>query len=165
MHINMIFLVLAYLGSHAAGVNFDTTTALIISIALYVVWYGIGFYNRCIRMGRVGHSWGRGVLGINLVSERSGRPIGVSKALVRENAHIADILILGFGFLLPIWDAKRQTLADKFMHTVTVEGPVPAVPPAARRRSPGRQAAQRPASHDEGSTFARSRVPGHDRGR
>ena len=125
MHINMIFLVLAYLGSHAAGVNFDTTTALIISIALYVVWYGIGFYNRCIRMGRVGHSWGRGVLGINLVSERSGRPIGVSKALVRENAHIADILILGFGFLLPIWDAKRQTLADKFMHTVTVEGPVP----------------------------------------
>lgn len=125
MHINMIFLVLAYLGSQAAGANFDATTALVISIALYVIWYGIGFYNRCIRMGRVGHSWGRAVLGINLVSEKSGKPIGVPKALIRENAHLADIVILGFGFLLPIWDRKRQTLADKFMHTVTVEGPVP----------------------------------------
>lgn len=135
MHISMIFLVLAYLGSHAAGVNLDATTALVVSLALYVAWYGVGFYNRCIRMGRVGHSWGRGVLGINLVSERSGRPIGVSKALVRENAHIADILILGFGFLLPIWDAKRQTLADKFMHTVTVEGPVPPFTPGRMRES------------------------------
>lgn len=127
MHISMVFLVLAYLASTSAGRHFNAGAALAISIGLYVVWYAIGFYNRCVRMGRLGHSWGRDAVGINLISERSRQPIGIGKAFVRENCHFLDAIILGFGYLLPIWDQKRQTLADKIMGTVTVEGDVPAL--------------------------------------
>ena len=33
-------------------------------------------------------------------------------------AHLADAVICGVGYLFPLWDAKRQTLADKMMSTV-----------------------------------------------
>lgn len=142
MHISMVFLVLAYLGVRAAKAEFAASTALWIAIGLYAGWYAIGFYNRCIRMGRLGHSWGRQVLNMNLVSEQSGRPIGIRRAFVRENCHFLDWLILGIGFLVPIWDAKRQTVADKIMRTVTVEGEVPALRTSSRqlRSDPAAQA-------------------------
>lgn len=124
-HISMVFLVLAYVGSTAAGKNFDATTALWISILLYVIWYGVGFYNRCILMGRRGYSFGRKIVNASLVFEKTGKPIGVPYAFVRENGHFIDFLTLGVGFMMPLWDRKRQTVADKIVRTVTVEGGVP----------------------------------------
>jgi hypothetical protein len=128
MHVSMLFLVLAYLGSTWAGKTFDATTALWLSIVFYVIWYAVGFYNRCIFMGLYGHSWGRHLVGMNLIDERTGKPIGILRAFIRENGHFIDWGMLGMGFLLPIWDQKRQTMADKLVHTVTVEGPVPSRP-------------------------------------
>jgi hypothetical protein len=31
---------------------------------------------------------------------------------------LVDLITLGIGFLFPLWDPKRQTLADKIMSTV-----------------------------------------------
>jgi hypothetical protein len=39
---------------------------------------------------------------------------------VRQLAHIVDAIICYIGFLFPLWDNKRQTLADKIMTTVCV---------------------------------------------
>ncbi|MQA98327.1 MAG: hypothetical protein GEV11_28390 [Streptosporangiales bacterium] len=128
MHVSMVFLVLAYLGSGWAYDTFDATAALWLSIVFYVIWYAVGFYNRCIYMGLYGHSWGRHLVGMNLVDERTGKPIGILRAFMRENSHFLDWGMLGMGFLLPVWDPKRQTVADKIVHTVTVEGPVPGAP-------------------------------------
>ena len=39
-------------------------------------------------------------------------------AFVRDLCHIIDQVICYIGYLFPLWDAKRQTLADKIMTTV-----------------------------------------------
>jgi uncharacterized RDD family membrane protein YckC len=85
-----------------------------------VLGWGVLGYNRWVRGGRTGQTWGRRARGIRLVSEQTGRPIGVRLAFVRDLAHSLDALTWYIGFLLPIWDAKRQTLADKVMRTLVV---------------------------------------------
>jgi len=52
------------------------------------------------------------------VSEKTGQPIGFGVSVVRQIAHAVDAIICYIGFLFPLWDAKRQTLADKIMSTV-----------------------------------------------
>jgi hypothetical protein len=39
---------------------------------------------------------------------------------VRQIAHYVDQLICYIGYLFPLWDDKRQTIADKLMSTVCV---------------------------------------------
>ena len=39
-------------------------------------------------------------------------------SVLRSLAHCVDAIICYIGFLLPLWDPKRQTLADKIMTTV-----------------------------------------------
>jgi len=73
-----------------------------------------------IRSGRTGQSWGRSVVGIELVGEASRRPIGAGKAFLRDVCHILDSLACYIGWLFPLWDAKRQTFADKIMRTIVV---------------------------------------------
>ena len=51
-------------------------------------------------------------------SEKTGQPIGFGLSIVRQLAHIVDAIICYIGYLFPLWDAKRQTLADKIMTTV-----------------------------------------------
>jgi uncharacterized RDD family membrane protein YckC len=63
-----------------------------------------------------------------VVSEKTWRPIGFGPSIVRFFAHIIDGLACYIGFLWPLWDAKRQTFADKIMTTVCV--PVEAQSPS-----------------------------------
>ena len=59
------------------------------------------------------------------------------KAGLRDVAHYLDSLPFFLGFLLPIFDGRRQTLADKALRTVVVSvrkvspAPVPPAPSAA----------------------------------
>ena len=78
-------------------------------------------YNRWITMGRTGQSLGKRTLNQKLISEASGQPIGAGMAFVRDLAHIVDSVICYVGWLFPLWDAKRQTIADKIMSTVVVD--------------------------------------------
>ncbi|MFC7243430.1 RDD family protein [Catellatospora aurea] len=78
-------------------------------------------YNRWIQAGDTGFSWGRRVLGVKLVGDGTGTPVGAGRAFLRDVAHLVDALICYLGFLFPLWDAKRQTLADKLARTVVVE--------------------------------------------
>jgi len=68
--------------------------------------------------GVTGRSVGKSLFGLVLVGEPTGQPIGFGRAVTRKLAHILDALICYVGFLLPIGDLKRQTLADKVMHTL-----------------------------------------------
>ncbi len=82
---------------------------------------GIGYwaYNRWV-LGGQGQSYGKRVVGMRLVSEETGQPIGTLNAFLRDLCHFIDAVICYVGFLFPLWDAKRQTLADKIMRTVVV---------------------------------------------
>jgi uncharacterized RDD family membrane protein YckC len=77
-------------------------------------------YNRWYLGGTTGQSWGRKVLGTRLVSEETGQPIGAGMSFVRDICHFLDSVICYIGWLFPLWDSKRQTLADKLIKTVVV---------------------------------------------
>ena len=77
-------------------------------------------WNRVIQQGRTGQSVGKMAMKIVLVSSRTGNPVGAGTAFIREIAHIVD----GFfylGYLWPLWDRRRQTLADKLVGTVVAK--------------------------------------------
>jgi hypothetical protein len=68
--------------------------------------------------GTTGRSVGKSLFGLVLVGEQTGEPIGFGRAVLRKLAHVIDALICYVGFLLPLGDLKRQTLADKVVHTL-----------------------------------------------
>ena len=78
----------------------------------YFVW------NFGYRQGTTGSSIGKSVLGFRVVSENTGEPIGFGLSVLRAIAHAVDAAIFYVGYLFPLWDAKRQTLADKMLATV-----------------------------------------------
>ncbi|WAJ44159.1 RDD family protein [Mycobacterium sp. Aquia_216] len=77
-------------------------------------------WNRGYRQGTTGSSLGKTVLKIKVVSETTGQPIGFGLSVVRDLAHFVDAVICFIGFLFPLWDAKRQTIADKILTTVVL---------------------------------------------
>ena len=89
-----------------------------VTFLAYVIF---SIWNRWIRTGRTGMSLGKEKMGIKLVSEDTGQPIGAGMAFVRDLAHYVDGLICSVGYLFPLWDDKRQTLADKIVKTVVVK--------------------------------------------
>lgn len=100
----------------AIGETVGSLVGLVFNLAALGLW----IYNRFILGGKTGQSWGRKVMKTKLVSAETGQPIGALNAFVRDLAHIVDALPLYIGFLFPLWDAKRQTLADKIVKTVVV---------------------------------------------
>jgi uncharacterized RDD family membrane protein YckC len=105
----------------------ETNTGLIITGVVLVgigvlLMIGIQLWNRTFRMGRTGQSVGKKVMGIKLVEERTGRPMGAGMCFVRELAHFLDGIAY-IGYLWPLWDTKRQTFADMVMSTVVVRVP------------------------------------------
>jgi len=80
----------------------------------YLVW------NYGYRQGTTGSSIGKSVMKFKVISEKTGQPIGFGMSIVRQIAHIVDGAICYIGYLFPLWDTKRQTLADKIMTTVCV---------------------------------------------
>ncbi|MFJ7215267.1 RDD family protein [Amycolatopsis sp. NPDC098790] len=84
---------------------------------------GIGWavYNRWIQQGNTGQSLGKRILGIKLISEQTGQPVGAGSAFLRDLCHIADGAACYIGFLWPLWDDKSQTFADKIVSTVVVQ--------------------------------------------
>jgi uncharacterized RDD family membrane protein YckC len=77
-------------------------------------------YNTIYLGGKTGVTFGRRVAKTKLVRGSTGQPIGVGLAIVRHFAHIVDSIICGVGWLFPLWDSKRQTLADKIVDTLVV---------------------------------------------
>jgi uncharacterized RDD family membrane protein YckC len=94
-------------------------TAAIVYLC-YLIALGLNIYNRWIQAGRTGQSWGKKALGIKLISEATGQPIGAGMAFGRDIVHLLDFLPCYIGYLWPLWDAKRQTFADKILSTVVV---------------------------------------------
>jgi uncharacterized RDD family membrane protein YckC len=98
-----------------------------ISVALsFLIWLASlawTAYNRWYQAGRTGQSLGKKVLKLRLVSEETGQPIGMLMAFVRDICHIIDSVICFVGYLFPLWDAKRQTIADKIVKTVVIPAP------------------------------------------
>ncbi|SIJ87295.1 proline-rich antigen [Mycobacteroides abscessus subsp. abscessus] len=77
-------------------------------------------WNWGLKQGTTGSSIGKGLLGIRVLGEATGQPIGFGMSVVRQIAHFLDAVICYIGFLLPLFTAKRQTIADMLVKTVVV---------------------------------------------
>lgn len=99
-------------GLSGAGIALILVGALIALVgALWLIY----------REGTTGQTPGRKMLNIKLVREADGQVLGFGMAFVRQLCHFVDSLACYLGWLWPIWDAKRQTFADKIMSSIVVK--------------------------------------------
>ena len=69
-----------------------------------------------------GQTWGRKIVGIKVVGEMTGEPIGTGKALGRTLfAGFISANVFYLGYLWMIWDDKRQTWHDKVVDSVVIK--------------------------------------------
>lgn len=101
---------------NGGGIGFLLIFIGVLSSLAFFIW------NTCLKGGKTGYSIGKGVLGIKLIGEQTGQPIGAGMAFVRQIAHILDSFCY-IGYLWPLWDPKRQTFADKIMNSIVINQP------------------------------------------
>ncbi len=98
-----------------AGVLAPDSTGLQVGLgALSLLLLG---YNRWYLAGRTGQSWGKRLIGTRMVRLDGTAEVGVLRAFLRDLAHVLDSLPCYLGWFWPLWDAKRQTFADKLAGT------------------------------------------------
>lgn len=111
----VIFIVGSILG-RISGVLGGLVTAL-----LYLVVAAYSFYILYMT-GQRGASPGKRLTGLKVVKLADGEVLGGGMGIVRGLAHIVDSIICYIGYLFPLWDPLRQTLADKIIGTVVLTG-------------------------------------------
>lgn len=84
---------------------------LAIAFAIYQAYIG----------GQTGQSFGKKTAGTRLLNEATGQPIGGGLGIARYFLHIVDGIPCYLGYLWPLWDAKKQTFADKILTTVVIK--------------------------------------------
>ena len=102
---------------HNALSGGNALLAALVTLISLAIWA----YNRWY-LGGQGQSLGKRALGLTLLAESTGQPIGMAKAFLRDIAHFLDGLCF-VGYLFPLWDQKRQTFADKILTTVVITRP------------------------------------------
>jgi uncharacterized RDD family membrane protein YckC len=90
---------------------------LLLWLVLTVAWLYMGYL-----VGQKGRSPGMAIQGLTCVSAETGQVVGGGMGVVRTIAHIVDSIICYIGWLFPLWDPQRQTIADKLVKTVVISG-------------------------------------------
>ncbi|MFJ9249220.1 RDD family protein [Streptomyces sp. NPDC101776] len=85
----------------------------------FVLILGLAIW-QLIQEGKTGQTVGKKALGIRLVRENTGQPLGIGMAFLRRLAHFVDSIACYLGWLWPAWDAKRQTFADKICGSIVI---------------------------------------------
>lgn len=80
-----------------------------------------------------GQTLGKKALGIRVVRQSNGAPLGYGLAVGRLFARLVNVVTFGVGLLWAAWDPQRQALHDKLAGTLVVRSSV--YPPPGR--SPG----------------------------
>jgi uncharacterized RDD family membrane protein YckC len=121
---------LADWGTRAIGFLIDMLPMIILSALTF--WSDfLGFFGSLVGIaytvfmgyldGLTGQTPGKAVMGIRLVNAQ-GETIGSGAGIGRKFVHIIDSMVCLLGWLLPLVDEKRQTIADKLMQTYVVTG-------------------------------------------
>jgi uncharacterized RDD family membrane protein YckC len=72
-------------------------------------------------MGKTGQTWGARIVGVKVIDERTGAPLGFGRALGRSLfAYFISSAIFYLGYLWMLWDDKKQTWQDKVVNSVVV---------------------------------------------
>jgi len=97
----------------------SSTLGAIVGVLLYIAvslaWLYMGYL-----VGLRGRSPGMAMTGLRCVGQETGQVIGGGMGVVRTIAHVIDSFICYIGWLFPLWDTQRQTIADKLVKTVVL---------------------------------------------
>ncbi|MFJ8231623.1 RDD family protein [Streptomyces sp. NPDC094448] len=96
------------------------TNSVALIAASFVVGIGMFLWLR-VQEGSTGQTPGKKAVGIKVLRQSDGATIGFGMAIVRQLAHILDMLPCYLGYLWPLWDEKKQTFADKVCATVVIK--------------------------------------------
>jgi uncharacterized RDD family membrane protein YckC len=102
--------------------SISSALGLLVGIITYIGAFAFWIV-QMIKQGNTGQTIGKKIIGLKVLKEETGQPIGPGMSIVRWIAHIVDSVICYVGWLFPLWDAKRQTLADKIIGTLVVTVP------------------------------------------
>lgn len=120
--IDFVFIVaaaiLVFIAGEIIGVVSSALEILVDTLG-YVVISAYGLYLGYLE-GIRGQSPGKAVRGLKVVKISDGQLLGGGMGIVRRIAHIVDAVICYLGFLLPLVDARKQTIADKMVETVVL---------------------------------------------
>ncbi|MFE2288137.1 RDD family protein [Streptomyces sp. NPDC059443] len=98
--------------------------AVLTILSLVATLYALGMaIFQLYKEGTTGQTIGKGVIGISVRREADGNTLGFGMAFVRRIAHMLDSAACYLGWLWPLWDAKKQTFADKVCSTVVIVVP------------------------------------------
>ena len=132
MVLGLVMLVLGAPETDDYGYSIDGTTdggqlvagGLLLALGILLI-IGIQVWNRIFRMGRTGQSIGKKVMGLRLINEQTGLPIGAMQSFLRELLGGIVNQIFYLSYLWMLWDDNKQTLADKAVHSTVIEVPKP----------------------------------------
>ncbi|MFF8784225.1 RDD family protein [Streptomyces sp. NPDC015125] len=98
----------------------STPVGAIIMIAIaWLILVGGSFFLMA-KEGSSGQTPGKKTVGIMVLKETTGQPLGFGMTFVRYLCRYLNGLLCGIGWLWPLWDEKNQTFADKIVGTVVV---------------------------------------------
>lgn len=114
------FLIVGIIIAGILGAVVDALGVLV-GLIVYVGYAAILIYNWYLN-GATGQSIGKRLTGLKVVGESTGQPIGGGMGVVRGIAHIVDSFVCYIGWFLPLFDDKKQTIADKLVSTLVISG-------------------------------------------
>ena len=102
-------------GQNLGLLMFLPLVQFLLQIMMTVYYYGIYQHN-------AGQTVGKKAMGIKVVDMVTGQTPSVGKFLLRDMiGKILSSLILMIGYLMPLWDPKKQALHDKIAGTVVIK--------------------------------------------
>ena len=107
-------------GNASCDPNSVSGGGIVVMLLGFVLGLGLGLW-LIAQEGKTGQTPGKKMVNIRLLREADGQPLGFGMAFVRRLCHAADSIACSLGYLWPIWDAKKQTFADKIMSSVVVK--------------------------------------------
>jgi uncharacterized RDD family membrane protein YckC len=91
------------------GVRALATFAVAVGILAYYVYFNAN-----------GGTWGKRLIGLRIVNEKTGATPGIGRAIVRQIVTVASALPLYLGYLWMIWDKRKRTWHDMAAGTIVV---------------------------------------------
>ena len=107
--------------------SIDTTTDDVspiggIAVALgFVASLALSIWNQGYKQGTTGQSIGKRVLGIKVVGQKTGQPVGFGKGLLRLLLHGIFNNACFLNVLWPLWDDQNRTWTDMVVETYVVQ--------------------------------------------
>ena len=89
-------------------------------VIFYLLAFAFTIWN-LVRQGRTGQTIGKTALKTSLRKEADGSYVGAGLSIGRAILHVVDSIPCYLGYLWPLWDAKRQTFADKIVGTLVIK--------------------------------------------